>query len=206
MQMSLFGCATITLALAATFMPRDARSASNALRCAAGQVTREAYAGDTVCVDFRRRNDVRVENAAALMRVQQGGGAFGRDTCIQGFVWRVANAADHVCVTPGSRDLVARENAAQIGMLRQRLAQRQRDLAKAKEDARRIEQHLREEDAKFARENPGLGRSTQPSIADNVSPIAQDIRQIEAALKAAESASASPQPPRPAQPHMSAGK
>lgn len=177
--------------------------------CVQGYVWREAYAGDVVCVDPPRRDAVRSENAMAPSRVQPGGGAYGPDTCVSGYVWREARPTDHVCVTPDSREVVARENArapqlwsrcgtpdncarearakqARVDELRRRLAQRQRDLAKAKEDQRKLMEQLRKEDEAWARAHPGLGRSTQPSIADNVSPIEQDIRAIEAALKNAE--------------------
>jgi hypothetical protein len=152
----------------------------------------------------------------APSRVQPGGGAYGPDTCRSGYVWREARPADHICVTPDSREIVARENGratqfwsqcgtpescareasgkqARVDELRRRLAQRQRDLAKAKEDQRTLMEQLRKEDEAWARAHPGLGRSTQPSIADNVSPIEQDIRAIEAALKDAERDAAKPQ-------------
>jgi hypothetical protein len=178
-------------------------------QCVPEYVWREAYAGDVVCVDPPRREAVRSENALARTRVQSGGGPYGPDTCRSGYVWREARPTDHVCVSPDSREIVARENArasqfwsscgspencarraqvkqARVDELRRRLAQRQRDLAKAEDDRHKLIAQLRKEDEEWARANPGLGRSTQPSIADNVSPIEQDIREIEAALQDAE--------------------
>lgn len=178
-------------------------------QCIQGYVWREAYVGDVVCVDPPRRAAVHSENELAASRVQPGGGAYGPDTCISGFVWREARPADHVCVTPDSRTQVARENAqasklwsacgspdncarmaaakqARVDELRARLAQRKRDLDKARADQRAVMERLRKEDEEWAQSHPGLGRSTQPSIADNVSPIEQDIREIEVALKDAE--------------------
>jgi hypothetical protein len=180
-----------------------------AKKCSPGYVWREAYPGDVICVEPPRRDAVRSENEIASARVQPGGGAYGPDTCSSGYVWREARPADHVCVTPDSRALVARENSrasqlgpscgtpencarearerqARIEALRQRLAQRQHDLAKAKEDRRKFLEQARKEDEAWARANPGLGRSTQFSISDNISPIEQNIREIEAALEAAE--------------------
>lgn len=185
-------------------------------QCIAGYVWREAFAGDTVCIDPARREAVRAENAMAASRVQPGGGAYGPDTCRSGYVWREARPADHVCVMPESRDVVARENAraprlwspcggpencqreaeakrARVEQLRQQISQRRRDLAKAREEQRRVMEHLREEDEKWARAHPGLGRSSQPSIADNVSPIEQDLRALETALRDAEQAAAQAQ-------------
>jgi len=213
MRMSLFDYAGITLGVASIFISQDVLAqvpmASSAPLCKPGYVWREAYVGDVVCVEPRRRDNVRAENALAPKRVKPDGGAYGPDTCVNGYVWRGARSTDHVCVLPVSRDIVARENAGdkqsqspcgasngcagdaqakqrQINALRQRLAQRQRDLARAKDERRRTIERLREEDERWTREHPGIGVSTQPSIVDNVSPIEQDIRQIEAALKAAE--------------------
>jgi uncharacterized coiled-coil protein SlyX len=90
------------------------------------------------------------------------------------------------CGTPENCAREARDRQARIETLRQRLAQRQRDLARAQDGRRKLMEQLRKEDEAWARANPGLGRSTQPSIADNVSPIERDIREIEAALAAAE--------------------
>lgn len=217
MRISFLGCMGYTFVLSAILIPRDGFSQAPvqpaAPVCKPGYVWREAFPGDTVCVAPRRRDDVRAENRMARSRVQPGGGAYGPDTCVNGYVWRETRATDHVCVLPISRDIVARENASaeqfashcsaaggctatvqtaqrKVETLRRRLAQRQRDLAKARNERRRMAQQLREEDEKWMRDHPGLGRSTQPSIADNVSPIEQDIRQIEAALKAAELESA----------------
>lgn len=217
MRISFSGCMGFTFVLSSILIPRDGLSQvpvqPAAPVCKPGYVWREAFPGDTVCVAPRRREDVRAENRMAPGRVQPGGGAYGPDTCVKGYVWREARATDHVCVPPISRDTVARENASaeqfashcsaaggcsasvqtaqrKVEILRRRLAQRQRDLAKARDEQRRMMERLREEDEKWTRDHPGLGRSTQPSIADNVSPIEQDIRQIEAALKAAELESA----------------
>ena len=181
----------------------------SAPQCVRGFVWREAYLGDAVCVDPPRRDAVRAENTMTSTRVQPGGGAYGPDTCRSGYVWRETRPADHVCVTPDSREIVARENAraaqywspcgtpencgreaaaqrARVENLRQRLAHRQGDLAKVQDDRRKMMDQLRQEDENWARAHPGLGRSTQPSIADNVSPIEQDIRELEVALKDAE--------------------
>lgn len=180
--------------------------------CVPGYVWREAYAGDVVCVAPPRRGAVHAENSAAASRVEPGGGAYGPDTCVAGFVWRDARPGDHVCVPPESRALAAGENARapqlwvqaspcgtpencqhqaqqrreEVDRLRQRLAQRQSDLAKERENTRRIMEQLRKDDEAWARAHPGLGRSTQPSIADNAAPIERDIRELEKALREAE--------------------
>lgn len=228
MRMSLFGYATISLVLAAAIMPHDclAQGAPPAQHCVPGQVWRDAFDGDGICVPPQRRDEVHRENALAARRVQAGGGAYGPDTCVQGYVWRATRPSDHVCVTPGSRDLVARENsgtapvapaAAQVAHVahvapvvrcddlcmrelqakqreiiewRRRLAERQRALAVAKVEDRKRDrkamEQLRAADEKFARENPGLGQSSSPSMGDSVSPIKRRIGEIEVALRAAE--------------------
>ena len=213
MRMSLFGCATIALVLTAGFVPQVCYSQSNppAQHCVPGQVWRDAFDGDGICVSPERRNEVHTENALAARRRQPGGGAYGPDTCLQGFVWRGTRPTDHVCVMNKSRDIVARENAGgavpaspcggncrqraqdkqrEIIALRRELAMKQQALAAAKEQERKDLDAMRAADEKFARENPGLGQSTQPSMVDNVSPIKRKINDIEVALRAAELESA----------------
>lgn len=195
---------------------RRLQRAQPAQMCVAGYVWREALAGDAVCVDPARREAVRYENTIAASRAQPGGGAYGPDTCRRGYVWRAAGPDDHVCVMPESRDMVARENArasqlwsacgspvncerelagkrARVEQLTQQINQRKRDLARAREDYRRLMEQLRKDDEAWARAHPGLGRSTQPSVTDNVTPIEQDIRSLEAALREAEQAAAQAQ-------------
>lgn len=192
------------------FIPPPHRAALVPARpCIQGYVWREAYPGDAVCVDPPRRDAVRSENVLAPGRVQPGGGAYGPDTCRSGYVWRAARDSDHVCVTPDSRDIAARENAraaqlvsacgtpdqcaqaarekqARVEALRQRLDRRQRDLTKAREEQRQTIERLRAADEAWTRDHPGLGRTSQPSIADTTGPIEQDIRELETALRDAE--------------------
>jgi len=213
MRIALFARANIALAFAFV-APTQAVLAQVhgsvvAPHCKQGYIWREAFIGDVVCVEPRRRHAVLTENAQATRRARPSGGIYGPDTCLVGYVWRGARPTDHVCVLPISRDIVARENISalqsqspcavsndcirgarieqrEVNTLRQRLAERRRDLAEAKDEERKAIQQMREEDEKWMREHPGLGRSTLPSITDNVSPIEQDIRQMEAALKKAE--------------------
>ena len=213
---------TLCLAIAASVAPAHAQRPPTAAErarhpivmhrvsppCIAGFVWREAFSGDDACVEPRRRDLVREENAVAASRVQPGGGAYGPDTCRQGYVWREARPADHVCVTPPSRDLVHRENAIaptrfvksacvsqadcrrqadeaarQVAILRQRIAKRRADLQAAKAQEARAAAQLRAQDEAWMRANPGLGRTSQPSTVDNVTPIEGDIAQLEKLLQ-----------------------
>jgi hypothetical protein len=208
----------------------------NALRyvsnpCQAGQVRRNAFAGDRVCVAPARQAEVAQENELASARIQPGGGAYGPSTCINGYVWREARPGDLVCVTPAARLLAsmesnppaagkpadnanalcpspsvcerrAREKRQEAQKLRQKIENKQKWLAKVRDDERRAREKMAEDDRRYARENPGLGRSTQPSIADNVTPLKHDIDEMEKALREAEKEAASleaagKQAPRP---------
>jgi hypothetical protein len=79
--------------------------------CLQGYVWREAYAGDYVCVTPATRTEAAADNAAALNRVQPGGGAYGQYTCIQGYVWRQVVPNDYTCVTPAVRAAAAYDNS-----------------------------------------------------------------------------------------------
>lgn len=176
-------------------------------------VWREAYPGDPVCVSPRRRGEVAEENRLGPSRVQPGGGPYGPATCQAGYVWREAREGDVVCVEPRLRDLAAAENrnarytqaggpkdcdsaahCARVAQhkrreaedLRRRIAARQKQLQKAEADQRRAMEQLRRKDEEWMRQNPGLGRTTQPSVADNVTPLRRDIDEMERALREAE--------------------
>ena len=79
--------------------------------CLEGYVWRQAYAGDYVCVTPANRSQAAADNAAAVSRVQQGGGAYGQYTCGQGYVWRQVVPDDYTCVTPAVRSQAADDNA-----------------------------------------------------------------------------------------------
>lgn len=101
--------------------------------CKSGFVWREAFNGDTVCVDPARRQKVADDNNLTSSRRPSTWGkppvgdclpltARVGDppkpcppavlfTCNPGFVWRGARQDDYVCVEPRERDLVAQENA-----------------------------------------------------------------------------------------------
>ena len=79
--------------------------------CLQGYVWRQAYAGDYVCVTPDVRSQAAADNAAALSRVQPGGGAYGQYTCIQGYVWRQVVPNDYTCVTPDVRAAAAYDNS-----------------------------------------------------------------------------------------------
>src|SRR5262245_10804944 len=79
--------------------------------CAPGFGSRNAFAGDAICVSPQRQQAVSDENAAANANRSPTGGPWGPDTCRTGYVWRLASPKDLVCVIPESRDVVARENA-----------------------------------------------------------------------------------------------
>jgi hypothetical protein len=143
--------------------------------CISGYVWRNASPEDHVCVLPGSRDIAAQENAGPVRPPQPA---------------QPARPPLPACGTPDSCNRQAAVVRQRAAALRQRLAQRQRDLAGVNDERRKAEAQLREEDAKWMRENPGLGRSSQPSIADNVTPITRDIRQIEAALKAAEQESA----------------
>jgi hypothetical protein len=79
--------------------------------CLEGYVWRQAYPGDYVCVTPANRTQAAADNAAALSRVQPGGGAYGKYTCKQGYVWRQVVTDDYTCVTPAVRSQAAYDNS-----------------------------------------------------------------------------------------------
>jgi hypothetical protein len=79
--------------------------------CLQGYVWRHAYSGDYVCVTPATRTQASADNAAALSRVQSGGGAYGQYTCVQGYVWRQVVPDDYTCVTPAVRSQAAYDNS-----------------------------------------------------------------------------------------------
>lgn len=79
--------------------------------CLQGYVWRQAYSGDYVCVTPATRTQAAADNAAAVSRVQQGGGAYGQYTCQQGYVWRQVVPDDYTCVTPDIRSQADDDNS-----------------------------------------------------------------------------------------------
>ncbi len=79
--------------------------------CLQGFVWRKAYSGDYVCVTPATRSQAAADNAAAVSRVQPGGGAYGEYTCLQGYVWRQVVPDDYTCVTPAVRAQAAYDNS-----------------------------------------------------------------------------------------------
>ncbi len=79
--------------------------------CLQGYVWRQAYSGDYVCVTPATRTQAAADNAAAVSRVQQGGGAYGQYTCQQGYVWRQVVPDDYTCVTGGTRSQAVYDNS-----------------------------------------------------------------------------------------------
>jgi hypothetical protein len=77
--------------------------------CVSGYVWRDAYPGDTYCVDPSQRAQAAADNAAAASRVDPNG-AYGPQSCVSGYVWRDAYDGDAVCVEPWVRDQVAYDN------------------------------------------------------------------------------------------------
>jgi hypothetical protein len=73
-------------------------------QCRQGYVSREAFAGDHVCVSPQMRKTVADDNRAANERRAQSG------ECNPGFVWRLASPEDHLCVTPQVRDQTQVDN------------------------------------------------------------------------------------------------
>ncbi len=89
--------------------------------CQAGYVWREAYQGDTVCVESCQRDQAAADNAAAASRVDPTG-AYGPHTCKSGYVWREARDGDVVCVEPWVRTQVAADNAAAASRIQHRVS------------------------------------------------------------------------------------
>jgi hypothetical protein len=79
--------------------------------CLQGYVWRQAYGGDYVCVTPATRAQAAADDAAAVGRLQSGGGAYGQYTCIQGFVWRQVVPDDYTCVTPAVRSQASYDNS-----------------------------------------------------------------------------------------------
>ena len=82
--------------------------------CLHPYVWREAFHGDYVCVTTATRSQAAADDAAAVGRVQPGGGAYGKYTCKQGYVWRQIVQADYVCVSYAVRAAAQQDNA-QLG-------------------------------------------------------------------------------------------
>jgi hypothetical protein len=74
--------------------------------CVSGYVWREAFPGDTVCVEPWVRDETFSDNQQAQSRRQPGS-----DYCVSGYVWREARPSDLVCVTPETRARTRDENA-----------------------------------------------------------------------------------------------
>jgi hypothetical protein len=99
----------------------DARTLPMALHsgpdtCAPPFVWREAFAGDTVCVEVGRRTQVATDNAQGPGRrayacTPPNCTFTAPDTCKVPYVWREARPSDHVCVEVKERSQVAAENA-----------------------------------------------------------------------------------------------
>jgi len=66
--------------------------------CLIGFTWRKAFAGDYVCVTPATAAQAVADNAAAISRIQHGGGPYGPYTCLQGFVWRQVVPDDYTCV------------------------------------------------------------------------------------------------------------
>jgi hypothetical protein len=79
--------------------------------CLIGFVWRKAFAGDYVCVSPATYAQTQADNAAAVSRIQQGGGAYGPFTCIQGYVWRQVVPDDYTCVGYAVRPQAAYDNS-----------------------------------------------------------------------------------------------
>lgn len=72
-------------------------------KCSEGQVLREAFQGDTICVPRATRDLIAAENRDAEEHRR------GED-CMPGYVWRLAGPRDYVCVTQDERDTAQRDN------------------------------------------------------------------------------------------------
>lgn len=79
--------------------------------CLPGYVWREAFAGDSVCVEPWSREQAAADNALMSSRADPNC-AYGSDACLAGYVWREAFAGDHVCVDGSVRTQAAADNAA----------------------------------------------------------------------------------------------
>ncbi len=87
-------------------------------RCRSGFVSRDAFAGDSVCVAQSVHAQVQQDNTQARERVDPINRAFGAETCRSGFVWREADRylrgdrfTDKVCVVPEQRAQAVADNA-----------------------------------------------------------------------------------------------
>jgi hypothetical protein len=82
-----------------------AQPPTNTTNCgASGLVPREAFRGDTVCVDRGVHDQTIADNLAAPSHTLPNG------LCIKGYLWRRANPDDHVCVLPASREQAQIDN------------------------------------------------------------------------------------------------
>jgi hypothetical protein len=79
--------------------------------CLHPYVWREAFHGDYVCVTTATRSQAAADDAAAVSRVQSGGGPYGKYTCKQGYVWRQIVSNDYVCVSYAVRAQAQQDNA-----------------------------------------------------------------------------------------------
>lgn len=135
--------------------------------CRQGYVWREARNGDAVCVTPDARTMTAEENRLSVQRT--------------------------VSASPSTNTAAACQDARSCQAARDRLRGQLLELERRKEDKKRAvvreEQRyqatmaeLRRADEEWARKHPGLGRSTQPSVMDSVTPLRNDIRDLDKAM------------------------
>jgi hypothetical protein len=199
----------MTVALAVLGLISTVPTSMAAPPCPPGMVPRGIAPPDPVCVYPNQRDRVRAEDNAAISRREPNGGAYGFPTCRPGYVWRNALTNDTVCVTPEARTLAANENVANTirylgcslhmvecraaANLRQRALDLQNqiiekeyqvDAAKAAAAKRQAAQAAAAR--KRPRDNSGQSETVSAITVDNITPLQNDIKDLQTALDAAQ--------------------
>jgi len=80
-------------------------------KCLIPYVWRKAFPSDDACVPPHGMSQAAADDAAALSRIEPGGGANGKYTCKPGYVWRQIVSDDYVCVTPAVHNEAMNDDA-----------------------------------------------------------------------------------------------
>jgi hypothetical protein len=97
---------------AVTSLPVPTETVGNpGKKCLNPYVWRKAFPSDYACVPPHGMSQAAADDAAALSRIEPGGGANGKYTCKPGYVWRQIVSDDYVCVTPAVHNEAMNDDA-----------------------------------------------------------------------------------------------
>ena len=130
--------------------------------CRQGYVWREARNGDLVCVTPETRALTAEENRLSAQRTVSAPPAVG-------------TACHDARTCQAARDRFRN----QLMELARRKEEKKKAVAREEQRYQAAMAELRRADEEWARKNPGLGRSSQPSVMDSVTPLRNDIRDLD---------------------------